>query len=75
VIRYDLARSGSVTLRIYNVNGALVKVLEDRERPAGRYEIGWGGDNQRGETVSSGVYFYHLKAGSTTLTRKMVLLK
>jgi hypothetical protein len=35
----------------------------------------WNGTNQHGQQVSSGVYFYRLKAGTSVLTRKMVLLE
>jgi len=35
----------------------------------------WNGTNERGESVSSGVYFYRLVAGTTTLSKKMVLVK
>ena len=75
IIRYEIAVAGRLSLRIYDVTGALVKVLEERAREPGRYEIGWDGDNERGEKVSSGVYFYRLRAPGFSRTRKMVLLK
>ena len=75
VIRYDLARPGKARLVVYDVRGALVKVLEDRDREAGRYEIGWNGDDQRGNRVASGIYFYQLVTSGFSETRKMVLLK
>jgi hypothetical protein len=75
IIRYELARPGRVTLRVYDVSGALVKVLENRNLPRGRYEIGWSGDNDSGEPVSAGVYFHCLTVGNRMLTKKMILLK
>jgi hypothetical protein len=75
LIRYDLATPGEVDLRVYDARGALVRVLEDRHRPAGRYEVGWNGENERGEMVASGVYFYRLHTGSFTQTKKLILLK
>jgi flagellar hook assembly protein FlgD len=75
IIRYELAYGGRVTLRIYDVSGALVKVLEDRDRPAGRYEIGWNADNGQGERVSSGIYFCQLSTPGFSQTRKMVILQ
>jgi hypothetical protein len=75
VIRYDLADAARVDLRIYDVRGTLVRVLEARDRGPGRYEIGWDGTDDRGTRVASGVYFYRLQAGRFSATRKMVLLK
>jgi hypothetical protein len=75
VIRYELAKPGRVGLKIYDVRGALVRTLEDRSLPAGRYEAGWDGTDNRGSSVASGIYFYRLVTQGATLTRKMVLLK
>ncbi len=75
VIRYDVATSSDIELVIYNARGALVKVLERTHRRPGRYEVGWNGENERGEHVASGVYFYRLKTANHSATRKMVLLK
>jgi hypothetical protein len=75
IIRYEVATAGRVRIKVYDVSGALVKVLEDTNLPPGRYEIGWNGENKRGEKVASGVYFYHLQTGGFVQTKKMVLIK
>jgi hypothetical protein len=75
IIRYDIADAGKVNLRIYDVSGALVRVLERSHHDAGRYEIGWSGENESGQKVSSGVYFYQLRVEGFTQTKKMLLLK
>jgi hypothetical protein len=75
IIRYELATAGRVSVKVYDVSGALVKTLEDRDRAPGRYEVGWDGENERGERVSSGVYFYVLETPSVRLTKKMVCIK
>jgi hypothetical protein len=75
VIRYELAQPGHVTLRIYDARGALVKDLYEGHRPAGRYEVGWDGANERVERVASGVYFCVLQTPDVRLTKKMVCLK
>jgi hypothetical protein len=74
-IRYELASAGEVTVRIYDVTGALVRTLEARHRERGRYEVGWNGTNDHGQGVASGIYFYRLRVPGFTQTRKMVLLK
>jgi hypothetical protein len=75
IIRYDVAEPGPVSLRVYSVTGALVKVLEERPRDRGRYEVAWNGEDDRGEPVSSGVYFYRLTVPGFSQTRKIVLVR
>jgi hypothetical protein len=76
VIRYDVpAGGGAVTLRIYDVGGRLVRTLIDGFETAGRKSVAWHGQNDRGEMVATGVYFYRMTAPGFERTRKMVLLK
>jgi hypothetical protein len=64
-----------VLIVIYDVKGRLVKTVENSWRSAGLYSIRWDGRNESGQSVASGVYFYVLRAGQVTLSRKLVLLK
>ena len=68
-------RDFDVELKIYDVEGKLVKTLVNGTRPTGRHEVRWNGQNNSGRSMSSGVYFYRIKVGKTSLTRRMVLLK
>ncbi|MGB7061816.1 MAG: M6 family metalloprotease domain-containing protein [Candidatus Zixiibacteriota bacterium] len=63
------------TLKIFNVIGQLVRTLVDEERLPGTHSVTWDGKDEKGNEVSSGVYFYQLKARDQTETKKMVLLK
>jgi serine protease AprX len=63
------------SLKIYNILGQLVRTIVDEPKSAGEYEVVWDGKNERGEEMASGIYFYRLKAGDFTETRKMLLLK
>jgi len=74
-IEYDINKDCHVTLKIYNMAGQLIKVLVDEYQTAGHYAIIWHGDNEKGEEVASGVYFYQLQAGGKVLMKKMVVLK
>jgi hypothetical protein len=65
----------SVSLTVYDIRGRRVKMLIDSELDPGSYKIHWDGRNDRGVTVSSGIYLYTLKAGDETFTRKMTILK
>jgi bacillopeptidase F (M6 metalloprotease family) len=67
--------TGQVELRVYNVQGQLVKTVFEGTKPAGFYTFEWDGTSNHGTTVSSGIYFARFQAGQTVLTRKMVLLK
>jgi flagellar hook assembly protein FlgD len=64
-----------VTLRVFDVEGGLVRTLVDGRRPAGRNVVTWDGVNDNGTQVASGVYFYRLRTPGYAKTRKMVLLK
>jgi hypothetical protein len=74
-IKYALPQQSDVSLIIYNVLGQEVIKLVDGVQPQGYHEITWDGRNGKGLTVSSGIYFYRMKAGDFIETRKMILLK
>ncbi|MGB2697169.1 MAG: FlgD immunoglobulin-like domain containing protein, partial [Candidatus Zixiibacteriota bacterium] len=63
------------TLKIYNLKGQLVRVLVDEVLNPGEYRVSWGGRNDQGKEVASGVYFFKLKAGEFIQTKKMVLIR
>jgi flagellar hook assembly protein FlgD len=74
-IRYSLPARSNVELAVFNVSGQLVRVLERGLKPLGTYDATWDGRDAAGATVASGVYFYRLKAGTFTETRKMLFMK
>ena len=79
-IPYTLADDTDVSVRIYDVEGKLVRNLDIGYQRSGRYlnrekAVYWDGRDQLGESVSSGIYFYTLKADGFSDTRRMVILK
>jgi len=62
-------------LKIYDVRGRLVKTLMDESLSPGFYSVHWDGLNNNGEKVSSGIFFYTIKAGEFMETKKMLVLK
>jgi hypothetical protein len=75
-IRFDLPRSSSVELRIFDVSGRLVRVLvDDRSMPGGAHDVRWDGVDGSGRRTAAGVYFYKLQAGEFRSTRRMVKLR
>lgn len=74
-ISYSLPREAHVTLTIFNVLGQKVKTLVDELQDAGYKSIRWDGENDSGNKVSSGIYFYRIQAGDYSQTKRMVLLE
>ena len=79
-IPYQVSEPAEVTVRIYSVNGVLVRTLALGQTPAGIYQSRsraayWDGRNDVGESVASGIYFYTLTASDFTATRKMLIRK
>ena len=79
-IPYQLSEAAEVTVTIHSSDGKLVRTLELGQVPAGIYQSRsraayWDGRNAQGESVASGVYFYTLRAGDFSATRKMVIRK
>jgi len=73
VIRYRLIKAAPVMLSIYDVLGREIKTLIQRNQSPGEYAVSWDGTNKRGEKAPSGIYFYQIRAGNLTETKKIVL--
>jgi len=63
------------TLKIYNIRGQLVKTLLNEDKLPGEYKVIWDGKDDKGNEVSSGIYFYRVKAGDEVMVKKMILVK
>jgi photosystem II stability/assembly factor-like uncharacterized protein len=74
-IAFDLNANGNALLTIHDVTGRRIRTLKNGPFPMGAHRAEWNGRSDAGETVASGVYFYRLKTGSFTSTKKMVLLR
>ena len=74
-ISYSLAKNSPIKLIIYNSLGQKVKTLINETQTAGFHKIQWNGDNDYGERVSSGTYFYRMTTGSFEKTQRMILIK
>jgi len=73
-IPYDLTNS-LTELKIYDLQGRLIKTLVSEVLPAGNYLSKWDGKNEIGNHVASGVYIYNLKVSYRQKSGKMTLLK
>jgi len=75
-IRFDLAHPTVVDLRIYDLQGRLVRVLVTNEllKP-GKYESEWNGRDERGAKAATGVYLYRMVTDRFSESRRMTLMK
>jgi hypothetical protein len=69
-IKFTLDKPQDVKLYVYDLLGRRIQTLIDEPRQAGSHTITFDASG-----LSSGVYFYRLKAGKEFQTRRMVLLK
>ncbi len=69
-IKYSIAQSGFVTIKVYNLFGQQVASLVNEKQEAGKYTTGFDASK-----LASGVYMYRLQTGNYSLTKKMILLK
>ena len=74
-ISYTTGEPGHVRLRVYSVNGKLVRTLVDGVVAAGEHTEHWDGRDTAGRRVASGTYFYRLRSGRIDERRKMTMVK
>jgi flagellar hook assembly protein FlgD len=75
VIRFYLPEAQEIFLDVYDVAGERVARLAEGKREKGFHEERWDGRNGSGVMCSSGVYFSRLKAGKSTISCKMVIMR
>jgi hypothetical protein len=74
-IAYTLNKAGDVKLTVYDILGAKVSTLVNKSQTAGLHTVQWNATNERGDKLSSGIYFYKLEMEGRSLMKKMMLLK
>jgi hypothetical protein len=74
-IKYNLSRESTVSLKIYNTRGQLVRNLADERKASGTQAITWDGKDNMGRKVAAGVYLMHLKSEDRQESKKLMLMK
>jgi hypothetical protein len=74
-IVYELPKAGIVDVKVYDINGRLVRSVLEEHQEMGVHQILWDSKNDAGASVASGVYFYQIRFNQSVLSRKMLLLK
>ncbi len=74
-IAYNMIEDGNVTIEVFNVRGQKVTTLINEHVEAGDHTLVWEGTNKSNQKVASGIYFYKMKSGNYSSTKKMILMK
>jgi len=74
-ISFELPKAQTVELRIFNLNGQIVRTLVNGSFTAGVHQVVWDGRDQQGGQVTSGIYYYLMRAGDQTIMKKLLLAK
>jgi hypothetical protein len=72
---FTVARESRVTLQVYDVTGRRIATLVDDERAPGRHAVRWDGRDHTGRTVGTGVYFYRIRIGSWSDSKRLLRLR
>jgi len=75
IIEYELAGDCEVEIAVYNILGQKVRTLVKEFQKPGQHRVEWDSKDEKGEDVSSGIYFYRIKTPEFSQARKMLLLK
>jgi len=74
-IAFDVARESFVTLDIYDIKSLKIKALVNAYYGAGRHIVVWNGEDDKGRTVGSGMYYYRLICDSNEIWNKIILIQ
>ena len=74
-ISFTLDKKADVSLTVYNMLGQKVRTLVSGTKNAGTHTFNWDGRDNSSKAVSAGVYMYTLSDGTSTITKKMALMK
>ncbi len=74
-IAYSIVEPGNINITVFNTKGQLVKTLVNESKETGDYAVTWNGTDKSNKPVSSGIYYYKMRVGSFTSTKKMILMK
>lgn len=74
-ISFQMDRPSRVQIDLFNMLGQRVMTLAEGRYDAGEHTVTWDGAVPDGRSLASGVYIYRLKAGSHTISRKMILIR
>jgi hypothetical protein len=75
MIKFETKTADHVVIDVFNLKGQKVATLANDFYPVGTHQVEWNGKDSNNQSVSSGVYFYKMRSGRYTATKKMILMK
>lgn len=75
IISFGIKKRCQVALKVYNISGELVKVLQNASYDPGYYSCSWDGKDEVGRQLGNGIYFCRMETEKYSLTRKMGLIR
>jgi hypothetical protein len=75
-MRFNLTKAQNVTFTIYDITGRTVsELIKNQPMNIGDHFVVWDGTDSKGQPVSSSIYIYELRAGSSVTSKKMILMR
>lgn len=65
----------NVRVKVYNVSGKLVKLIDDQVREPGRFVVRWDGSDVQGRPVAAGAYYVNVEMGEWSVTRRVLRIR
>lgn len=74
-INFQIPKGETVTIRVYNLLGQMVRTIVDKHYAPGAHNISWDGRDNDGKLVTSGVYYYRFDAGDFNDIKRLVIIR
>lgn len=75
LMNYTILENSLVTLKIFNLNGEVIRTLQNGRQKSGQYSVEWDGTNDSGQNVGPGIYFYQVQTDAAIKSMKMFRLR
>jgi flagellar hook assembly protein FlgD len=74
-IEYQIPAEGNVEVRIFTINGQLIRTFKNVHTSSGSHSVTWDGNNEAGQSAASGLYIYQVSYANSIVAKKMMFVK
>ncbi|MBN1997024.1 T9SS type A sorting domain-containing protein, partial [candidate division KSB1 bacterium] len=74
-ISYQVREPGNVSVEIFNIQGQMIRTLQDRYHESGEFSAHWDGLDDNGQAVASGTFIYRIHTPAGSVSKQMTLMK